>query len=266
MDKPAPETAAAAMRPGKFRPTLPIYLAMGFWTVCFCLVTAGPFLVVLGFGSRRGCGRFCRRLIWWYGRLMIHVAVWPWVRVRVVNPEACRRRPAGVWVFNHRSGSDPFLMAALGFSELVQAVNGWPMRLPFFGYFARLGGYLDITNMSYEAMTEQMRELFASGVALMAFPEGTRSGSRELGQFRSGVFKLARELEAPIYACCIVGNEQLPDRSFRFGCGTVRVAFLREFTRDEVVRAPNAFVLKRQVRETIRRGMAELEGRDALES
>ena len=256
---------AAIARHGRFRPTLLIYLSMGFWTVLFCLVMGGPFLWMRCFGSKRGCGRFFRRVIWWYGRLMIYVAVWPWVRVRVVNPEACRKRAAGIWVFNHRSGSDPFLMASLGFCDLVQAVNGWPMRLPFFGYFARLGGYLDITNMSYGAMEEEMRELFDSGVALVAFPEGTRSGSRRMNQFRSGVFKLARDSAVPVYACCIVGNENLPDRSFRFGCGTIRVAFLREFTRAEVTLTPNVFLLKKRVRETIARGMAELEGTGAGE-
>ena len=73
------------------------------------------------------------------------------------------------------------------------------------------------------------------------------------------MFKLALELGLPIYACCIVGNENLPDRSFRFRTGVIRIAFLREFSAAEVRRTPNAFVLKNAVREAIMQGMESLE-------
>ena len=87
-----------------------------------------------------------------------------------------------------------------------------------------------------------------------------------MGQFRSGVFKLALELGLPLYACCIVGNENLPDRSFRFRTGVIRIAFLREFPAEEVRSFPNAFVLKNAVREAILQGLEFLEEREDFES
>ena len=241
-----------------FRPTLPIYGAMGFWTVLYGLAVIVPLLVSMLL-TRRARRRFCRAVICRYGRLMIYVAVWPWVRVKVLNRKEFHNRAPGIWVFNHRSASDPFLMAACGFDNLAQAVNGWPMKLPFFGFFARRVGYLDITNMSYEELLTAMRELVAENTHLMAFPEGTRSGSRRMNQFRSGVFKLAMDLRLPLYVCCIAGNENLPDRSFRFGRGTIRMAFLREFPPEEVAAAGNAFLLKNAVRKCVMQGMDALE-------
>ncbi len=260
---PAPDLA---VRHWRVRPTLWIYTAMGIWSLLFCVVMVCPVVWMRWFGSSARGGRFFRKVILAYGKLMIHVAVWPFVRVRAVNPAEWKSLPPGIWVFNHRSASDPFLMAALGRENLVQAVNGWPMRLPFFGYFARLGAYLDITNLNYDTAREKVAELLSEGVSLASFPEGTRSGSRYLNQFKSGAFQLARDVRCPIHAFCIVGNEMLPDRSFRFGYGSIRIQYLRSFPAAEVAAAPNAFVLKKRVRSAIAEGIARLEGSGGAEN
>ena len=158
-----------------------------------------------------------------YGRVMVYRAVWPFVRVKFEDGAAGETRP-GIYVFNHRSASDPFLGATLNI-PVIQAVNGWPMRLPFFGFFARRGGYIDTTKLSYEEARDRMGRMLERGVSVAAFPEGTRSGSRRMNQFRSGVFKAAREL----------GAEEV--RSFG-----------------------NAFLLKNHIRSRIQREIERMEG------
>ena len=94
--------------------------------------------------------------------------------------------------------------------EAVQIVNGWPMKLPFFGFNARLAGYLDSTKTTLEEYPKLFKSLIEKNVNIIAFPEGTRSGSRNMNSFHSGVFRLAMELGIPVYPCCIAGNERFP--------------------------------------------------------
>jgi len=106
-----------------------VYISMVFWTLL--MIAALWWLgVAVGLLPRKSRGKFFRRIILWYGRLMIYVAAFPVVRVSYENRGADRGEP-GLYIFNHRSASDPFLVAALGLPA-IQIVNGWPMRLPFF--------------------------------------------------------------------------------------------------------------------------------------
>ncbi len=242
---------------GQWRPTPLIYGSMLLWTAGYCMVMLLPFCAA-PLLPKEVRGRFFRWVILQYGRVMVYCAVWPFVRVKFEDGAAGEARP-GIYVFNHRSASDPFLVATLNIPA-IQAVNGWPMRLPFFGFFARRGGYIDTTKMSYEAVRDQMGRMLERGVSVAVFPEGTRSGCRRMNQFRSGAFKAARELGAPVYPCCIVGNEELPDRRFRFRCGQIRVRRLPPLTAAEVRSFGNAFLLKNHVRSRIQREIGRMEG------
>lgn len=241
----------------QWRPTALIYVSMLLWSIGYCAVMLLPF-VVASLLSKETRGRFVRWAILQYGRLMIYRAVWPFVRVKFEDGAVGENRP-GIYVFNHRSASDPFLVATLNI-PVIQAVNGWPMRLPFFGFFAQLGGYIDTTKMSYEEMRDRTRQMLARGVSVAAFPEGTRSGNRRMNQFHSGVFRVALELGAVIYPCCIIGNEALPDRRFRFRCGQIRVRRLLPMAPEEVRRFGNAFLLKNHIRSRIQQEIGRMEG------
>ena len=245
------------MTMAQWRPTPLIYTSMLLWTVGYCAVMLLPFCVA-SLLPEEARGRFSRWVILQYGRVMVYRAVWPFVRVKFEDGAAGETRP-GIYVFNHRSASDRFLVATLNI-PVIQAVNGWPMRLPFFGFFARRGGYIDTTKLSYEEARDRMGRMLERGVSVAAFPEGTRSGCRRMNQFRSGVFKAARELGAVIYPCCIVGNEELPDRRFRFRCGRIRVRLLPPLAPEEVRSFGNAFLLKNHIRSRIQREIERMEG------
>ena len=97
------------------------------------------------------------------------------------------------------------------------------MRLPFFGFFAGIGEYLDITSMNYEQAKERAAYLLGQHVPLFVFPEGTRSGSREMNQFHGTFFRIAKELSCPLIPVAITGNERIPSRDSRITCGRIRI-------------------------------------------
>lgn len=184
------------------------------------------------------------------GRAVIHLGLRPFIRIDY-RDEAGTDTPPGIYVCNHRAGTDAFLMALFGV-EAVQIVNGWPMKLPFFGFNARLAGYLDSTKIPLEEYPKLFKSLIDKNVCIIAFPEGTRSGSRSMNSFHSGIFRLAMELDIPVYPCCIAGNERFPDRSFHFHKSKgIIVKRLSPIMPETFRNFPSAFVFKKKVHDMI---------------
>ena len=200
-------------------------------------VLAGYVALVALFGSRRRTLRQLRRAIGWYGTVVLHLS-WPWIRIRTEDRRGHGAVGSAVYVCNHRSMSDPFLMACLYWMvesiEVVQVVNIWPFRIPVLGRMARLAGYLSVNEMEAEDFFRKSAEYLENGISIACFPEGTRSGGREMGQFHGSAFRLALRTGRPIVPVCIVGNERIPARgSLILRPGTIRLRLLPALTRDD---------------------------------
>ena len=230
--------------------SLIIYLNILIFSVIYCLFSALPLLaliIISGF-SRQKIAHWLRFFILWYGKGIIYCAVFPFVRVTYEDTAPDETEPS-IIIVNHRSASYPFLVAILG-RKIIQMVNGWPMRLPFFGFFARYGEYVDITRTPYEELRDHIEYILQKGVSIVAFPEGTRSGNRTMNQFHGGIFRVAHELRASITPVCITGNENIPSRKFKVSCGHIRIRKLPS-VKPETFANLTPFALKTHVREII---------------
>jgi 1-acyl-sn-glycerol-3-phosphate acyltransferase len=106
--------------------------------------------------------------------------------------------------------------------------------------------------MSPEAFIKAGSRLLADGVCIIAFPEGTRSGSRKLGPFHGSAFRLAQQTRANIVPLAIAGNENIPRRgSVILHPGRITVSTLPALTHEEY-KDMTTFRLKNLVRERIR--------------
>ena len=188
--------------------TLTAVVTAVYWTLGLLPAAALPFLPT----PRRR--HFMRWLLLGYGKAVIFAAWRPFFRVRYADLSGGVRVP-GVIVVNHRAATDGFLVAMAGLN-VAQTVNSWPLRLPFFGFGAKLGGYFDITGWDMDAIRAHAAEVIGFGDMVLSFPEGTRSESPRMNPFHSGIFRVAMELGVPVYMLCIAGNEFMPDRKFRF--------------------------------------------------
>ena len=225
--------------------TVLVYLSVSVCILLYLLVISVPYCITLLLPSGR-CAHYMRILTLYMGKAVIYIALRPFARVRYSDlAEGCKE--PGIYVCNHRAATDAFLMAAFGI-EAIQIVNGWPMKLPFFGFNARKCGYLDATQTQLEEYPAIVRNLIAQGVSIIAFPEGTRSGSTKMNPFHSGIFKLAMELKLPVYPCCIAGNEAFPDRSFKFHkTSRILVHRLPPVKPETYEKMPSAYVLKKHI-------------------
>ncbi|MDP3112650.1 MAG: lysophospholipid acyltransferase family protein [Thermodesulfovibrionales bacterium] len=215
-----------------------------------------------------------RRAISWYGRVMTLI---PFPLIKIHYEDHSKNNSLGcphsggfaeenesyrpgpyIFVSNHRSSSDPFLMCVLP-HEAIQIVNVWPFNIPVLGIYARLAGYLNVNQMPSGLFFDRALKLLQEKVSIIFFPEGTRSGGKEMGNFHGSAFRLALQAQAPIVPICISGDENIPPKgSLLLRPGTIRVRRLPAILWDDY-KDMNVFLLKNRVREIISRELSLME-------
>ena len=208
--------------------------------------------------SHRWALRMTRWLILTYGAITVRLA-WPWVRVRVDNRSGIAPGQPCLFISNHQSIGDPFL---LGFfpNEFVFISNSWPFQIPVVGAFAKLAGYLDAQALSPQAICEKAARLLAQGVALFCFAEGTRTRTGDLGSFHTTHFRLALQTRVPIVPFCIAGFHRiLPRGSVLLRPGTIQIHALPALAPSDFEHL-TAHQLKQKVWGLIAAELALLEG------
>lgn len=230
-----------------------LYSAVAIPLLTLGVVVARPFI-----GPRRAL-RLFRRFIGAYGWVVVSVLPFPFIRVRYTDRSGGDETGPCVFVCNHRSSSDPFLLSLLGV-EGVQVVNIWPFKIPVLGRYARWAGYLSIREMTLAEFTARMRNYLAEGVSVAAFPEGTRSASRRMGPFHGALFRVCLELQATVVPICLTGNEDKPRRgSLKLHPGCIRIHRLPAIPY-AAYRHLTPFAFKNHVREIIANHIIEMEG------
>ena len=226
-----------------FYPVLAVYTLAAVAVLTAWMVLGAPF-----FSHRENMRRF-RRMITIYGCGVVRILARP--IIRTVYESAPRDSgQAKIFVSNHVSSSDPFLLALLG-EEGVLVVKAWPFKLPVLGIFARLAGYLNIQGMSREVFQATAGRLLEEGNSIVAFPEGTRAGGGPMGPFHGAIFRLALAARVPLVPICIAGNERSPAKgSLILEPATIRIRRLPEMTW-ESYRDMTPFHLKNHVRQLI---------------
>ena len=227
-----------------FYPLFIIFTLVAFTNLGSLVILLLPFL------PKRKILKFIRHAIRWYGAVVIGVLPFPLIRLNYKNYGTLD--PAGPYLFvcNHRAASDPFYMAVFPY-EIIQIVNIWPFRLPALGIIAKIAGYLSVREMPYEEFATKTQKLINEGVSIAAFPEGTRSRNKSVGQFHSAIFRTALETHAPIIPVCITGNESVPPiGSGLLRPGIVKIHRMPAITWNEY-KDFNAFKLKNYLRNII---------------
>ncbi|HUJ19846.1 MAG TPA: lysophospholipid acyltransferase family protein [Nitrospirota bacterium] len=211
------------------------------------------------FQSHRQTMKRFRRAISLYGRLITAIP-YPFIRLQFEDYSGNGPGEPYIFVSNHRSASDAFLMCVLP-HECIQIVNVWPFRIPVLGLYAKFSGYLNIRLMSPGQFTEKATRLLNEGVSIIFFPEGTRSASLKMGSFHGAAFRLALASKASVVPLCISGNENIPPKgSLLMRPGTIRVRRLPAIPWDEY-KDLNAFAFKNRVWRIIDRELAAMENR-----
>jgi 1-acyl-sn-glycerol-3-phosphate acyltransferase len=141
---------------------------------------------------------------------------WDFRVIDGVHPDP--RRPY-VFVANHASNADPFLVAKVPW-EMKWLSKKSIFDIPLLGWMMLVAGDVEIDRGNKESAREamkEMRERLDRRLSVIIFPQGTRSPDGTVGAFRDGAFRLAIEAGVDVVPLAVSGTaESLPKGSIAF--------------------------------------------------
>lgn len=144
---------------------------------------------------------------WLAFQLPLRILFAVWLRYRARGTEQIPAVGGGLVLANHQSFLDP-LMIGLPLSRPVSFLARDSLfKVPLIGLILK-NTYVKPINRE-NASTASIRETVQraeQGFLCGLFPEGTRSTSNEMGEFKPGFIALARRLDLPIYPVGIAGT------------------------------------------------------------
>ncbi len=172
--------------------------------------------------------------------------------------------PEGTFVaiYNHRSIIDPFvLMTRLPVKRIVMISKPENGKIPIAGKYMHMSGYLTIDRKSpikARATVEKSAAWIRDGIASVAIsPEGTRSKSGKLLEFRAAPFSTAKKADAPIVVITMTNTEKVMKR-FPFRSTTIDMHVVGVITPDVFLEG-NSFELSDKARRMMLDDLGEID-------
>ncbi len=135
---------------------------------------------------------------------------------------------ADIYVANHTSFIDPFIMLAL-IGDAGILVKTKYKRNPFILIFFYIFNFVSISKddiLSVQNYYKKCAEVLTDNHRLIIFPEGQRSRNCQLADFKKSAFKLAKELNKTVATCTI----RFSDKFMAKGQKSFRPKFMQTLT------------------------------------
>ncbi|MEJ2678802.1 MAG: lysophospholipid acyltransferase family protein [Gemmatimonadota bacterium] len=151
-------------------------------------------------------------------------------RVQVDGGENARRDRPCVLVGNHQSWFDVLAVASSLPRPFHFVAKKELAAVPLWGAAWKAAGHISIDRSDHESAIESLdqagRQMKAQNAAVVIFPEGTRSVTGELQEFKKGAFMLALRAGVEMVPFGVGGSRVvLPKGQWRVRPGTIIVRF-----------------------------------------
>ncbi len=182
-------------------------------------------VVLLLTWSRRKATNFC--IGFWADVVSVIIGM----KVQISGQENLRHPRPAVFVLNHQSNADGFLVAKLIRRDIAFLGKAEISKQPIRSRFMQFGGLILVDRSDPAAASNSMRALIEAirkdGRSAAIFPEGRRSHSTTLGQFKKGAFLIALRARVPIVPIVIHNSiDAQPKGEKQFRPATIRVDVL----------------------------------------
>ncbi len=134
------------------------------------------------------------------------------VRIRLENKSKLDTTKSFIYVANHQSHFDIVALARVMPIGLFFVVKKELSRVPFLGQYIQFIGHIFVDRKNKELALKSMRvaaEKIRNGKNVISFPEGTRSKTGVLQQFKRGAFIIAKEGNVDIVPIGISGSRKV---------------------------------------------------------
>lgn len=184
---------------------LPVFLVL---TILTALTTMA--------GCRLGDGHF-----WGYypgkiwSRLTCYLFLLP---VHVTGREHLQPGTSYVFVANHQGAFDIFLIYGFLNRNFKWMLKKSLRKLPFVGKACESAGHIFVDKSSPRKIVETIRaaeKILQDGTSLVVFPEGRRTFTGRMGEFKKGAFLMADQLQMPVIPLTIDGAFDVLPRTAR---------------------------------------------------
>ena len=151
------------------------------------------------------------------------------MKVHIAGADKVDSNASYIIVANHQSLID--ILVLYGYLDMdIKWVMKQELRaVPVFGLAAESMGHILINRSNTaaaQASNTSAHEKIRNGMSVIFFPEGTRSRTGELKNFKKGAFRLAQELQLPVLPIAIHGTKNiLPSDTVAMSPGSVTLEF-----------------------------------------
>lgn len=171
---------------------------------------------------------------------------------RVADTEPC------VIMSNHQSVFDIAVLANTLPVSWKFVAKRELLFIPFFGWAMALGDQIMIDRSNHQRSVDSLAraaERVRDGANVIIFPEGTRSATSEIAEFKSGGFHLAIAAGVPIQPVSISGSRRItPRNSLRIESGEILIRYGKPIPTTGLA-ADDRDALKQLVRDAIEAGI-----------
>lgn len=141
------------------------------------------------------------------------------IPVKVERNPHVLKKTSYVFVANHQGSFDIFLVYGFLNRNFKWMMKKSLRKSPFIGKACESAGHIFVDKSGPKkimATIEEGRHTLKDGMSLVIFPEGSRTFTGHMGEFRKGAFMLADELQLPVVPLTISGSFQILPRTSKY--------------------------------------------------
>ena len=111
-------------------------------------------------------------------------------------------------------------------------------KIPYFGQALAYTGSIPVERGNHLAnadLPKKIKQRLSENFPVMAFPEGTRSENGKILPFKTGIFRIIKEADVPVFPVTLVGaHKVLPKGGFAFYPGEIKIFPHKIITTEEI--------------------------------
>ena len=138
------------------------------------------------------------------------------IPVKIKGKEKINKKTSYVFVPNHQGAFDIFLIYGFLGRNFKWMMKKSLRKIPFVGKACESAGHIFVDKSSPRAIDETMKQAQSSltdGVSLVVFPEGKRTFTGKMNEFKRGAFLLADDLQLSVVPITITGSFEILPRT-----------------------------------------------------